>query len=418
MGSTIAVPSLDAFTRQREASVAIELAPVSEGIQAPATRRRAIARTAALLLWLSYLACAAVLVAMLASHGGVPLGDIASIVAFFFFASVGALLTIRLPANAVGWTLSIVGVAAVLHRAIGAYAVIAAAGEPLPGLAFAAWLDSWGWAISFGPAVILLPLVFPNGHLPEGRERRLVWLAIGLFTLGPLAIAFTPGPFLGLPTVENPFGIGPLAGILPGAREPLVLLGVIPIVACAAVPVLRFRRAEAEERHQLKWFAFAVVALAVSVLVNAVLENALVVIVAVCVALVPLAVGVAILRYRLYDIDVIINRTLVWVPLTAILGGVYAALVSLLQRAFVNVTGDRSDAAIVISTLLLAGMFTPFRRVLDGVVDMRFRVAPQSGAGAREPAGSLLDDPDLVRQVEIVAERVAREVVRSERRGD
>jgi hypothetical protein len=398
-------------------SVATELAPVSEAIQAPAARRRTIARAAAVFLWLGFLASAASIVVMLASHGGVPIGDVASLIAFFVFATVGVVLAVRLPGNAVGWILAIVGVAAAAHRALGAYVTIAAAGEPLAGVAIAAWLDSWSWAISFGPAVILLPLVFPSGHLPIDRERALLWIATAIFALGPLAIAFTPGPFFSLPSVNNPFGIEPLGPLLRAVDAPLVLLSVIPIVACAAVPVQRFRRAEADERHQLKWFAFAVVALATSTLANAVVDDALTVVVAICVALVPMAIGLAILRYRLYDIDVIINRTLVWVPLTALLGGLYAALVSLLQRVFVNLTGDRSDGAIIITTLVLAGLFTPARKVLDGIVDRRFRTTSPSGPPHDEVRTAVVvDDPLLIDKMERIAERVARDVVRSERR--
>jgi hypothetical protein len=398
-------------------TVATELAPVSEAIQAPAARRRTMARAAATLLWLSFLASAASIVVMLASHDGVPISDVASLAAFFVFATVGVVLAARLPGNAVGWILAIVGVTAAVHRALGVYVTIAATGEPLAGVALAAWLDSWSWAISFGPAVILLPLVFPSGHLPTGRERALLWIATAIFVLGPLAIAFTPGPFFSLPSVDNPFGIAPLGPLLRAVGAPLVLLSVIPIVACAAVPVLRFRRAEADERHQLKWFAFAVVALATSTLANAVVDDVLTVVVAICVALVPMAIGLAILRYRLYDIDVIINRTLVWVPLTALLGGLYAALVSLLQRVFVNVTGDRSDGAIIITTLVLAGLFTPARKVLDGIVDRRFRTTSPSGPPRDEVrTAALVDDPLLIDRMERIAERVARDVVRSERR--
>jgi hypothetical protein len=187
----------------------------------------------------------------------------------------------------------------------------------------------------------------------------------------------------------------------------------VPIVACSAIPVIRFRRAGPDERHQLKWFAFAAILLAVTLLANAFLGDAVAVPLAICVALVPAAIGIAVLRYRLYDIDFLINRTLVWVPLTALLGGLYASLVALLQRVFVNLTGDRSDAAIIITTLLLAGLFTPARRVLDTIVDTRFRVSPP----ATGPTATLLtlDDAALERRVEEIARRVATEVVRTDR---
>ena len=180
------------------------------------------------------------------------------------------------------------------------------------------------------------------------------------------------------------------------------------------MPLVRFRRAAPDERHQLKWFTLAAALLAVVLLANALIGDALAVPLAICVGLVPAAIGIAVLRYRLYDVDFLINRTLVWVPLTALLGGLYASLVALIQRIFVNVTGDRSDAAIIITTLVLAGLFTPARRILDTIVDTRFRVNPP--ALPRSSAAALaLDDAALERRVEEIARRVATEVVRSDR---
>jgi len=360
---------------------------------------------------------AVVILALTGSHGGIQLGDLALTIPFFAWASVGALLAARLPSNAVGWTLAIVGVTALASRTLGVYVAIAASGPPLPGMVLAAWIGSWSWAISLGAAVIILPFVFPEGRLPTGRSRRVIVLMLAIFALGPLGIALTPGPLAGIPAVDNPFGITPFWPFFDAALPLALLLGAVPIVVSAAVPVMRFRRAEADERHQLKWFAFAAVGLVAGLFLNLATGDALIVVVAVAVALVPIAIGVAILRYHLYDIDLIINRTLVWVPLTASLGGLYAALVSLLQRVFVNLTGDRSDAAIVISTLVLAGTFTPARRVLDGIVDKRFRAAsPSAGPTDDVRAAALVDNPVLVDRMERIAERVARDVVRSERR--
>jgi hypothetical protein len=397
-------------------AVATELAPVSEGISGSATRRRGAALVASWLLWLSYVVLAVAILALSASHGGIQVGDLAMTVAFFAWASVGALLAARLPSNAVGWTLAVVGVSALASRAFGVYAEIAASGTPLPWMVLAGWIGSWSWAISLGAALIILPVVFPEGRLPAGRLRGVMWLMVAIFALGPLAIAFTPGPLAGMPATDNPLGIAPLRPFFDAALPLVLLLGAVPIVVSAMVPVLRFRRAQAVEQHQLKWFAFAAVALVVALFANLATDDALVAVVAVAIALVPLAIGVAIRRYRLYDIDLIINRTLVWVPLTAMLGGLYAALVSLLQRVFVNVTGDRSDGAIIISTLVLAGLFTPARKVLDGILDRRFRTTSPSGPPPDEVRRAAVDDPMLVDQMERIAERVARDVVRSERR--
>ena len=189
---------------------------------------------------------------------------------------------------------------------------------------------------------------------------------------------------------------------------------MVPIAICAAIPIARYRRAGTEERAQIKWFAFAAVLLAAVLIVNAFADNAIEVVQAICIALVPAAIGMAVLRYRLYDIDVLINRTLVWVSLTALLGGLYAASVALLQKIFVNLTGDRSDAAIIITTLILAGLFTPARRVLDTIVDTRFRLSPRPVRAGAAPAGGL--DKELTSRIETIAERVARDVLAEERR--
>ncbi len=397
--------------------MATELAPVSGGITGSATGPRGAALVAGWLLWLSYVALAVAILGLSASHGGIQIGDLATTIAFFAWASIGALLAARLPSNAVGWTLAIVGVSALASRALGVYVEIAASGSPLPWTVLAGWIGSWSWAISLGAAVIILPLVFPEGRLPTGRLGRVMWLVLAIFALGPLGIAITPGPIAGMPATENPFGIAPLRPFLDAVLPLVLLLGAVPIVVSATVPVMRFRRAETDQRHQLKWFAFAAVALVVALFANLATDDALIAVVPVAIALVPLAIGVAILRYRLYDIDLIINRTLVWVPLTAMLGGLYAALVSLLQRVFVNLTGDRSDGAIIISTLVLAGLFTPARKVLDGIVDRRFRTSsPSAGPPDIVRTTALVDDPLLVDQMERIAERVARDIVRTERR--
>jgi hypothetical protein len=343
--------------------------------------------------------------------------------AFLAFASMGALLIIRVPRNAVGWTLMVVALAAIANRAISAY-LAAARDVSLPGETLVAWVDSWMWSVSLGTAMIALPVLFPDGHLPAGRLRAWVWAMVALFAIAPIFVALAPGPFAGLPGIDNPVGLAVLQPVAVAGREVLPLLGIVPIVTCALIPLARYRRAGSVERAQLRWFACAAALLAVLLLANAFTDDALQIPLAVAIGLVPAAIGVAILRYHLYEIDVLISRTLVWVPLTALLGGGYAALVALLQRVFVNLTGDRSDAAVIISTLVLASLFTPVRRVLDSVVDARFRsVRPATAAasaptpadqGAAQPALGLAD-PALTRQIELIAKRVVRQALRDER---
>lgn len=366
--------------------------------------------------WVLYLLLGIATLAIEGANGRATWTDLADGLAFLAFASMGVRLATYVPSNAVGWTLLVVALAAIAERAVGGYVEGVALGASMPVIALVGWIQTWIWAISVGAAMIVLPSVFPDGHLPPGRLRAWVRLMIALFAIAPVFSAFAPGPLPNLPSIENPIGLaflGPIAG--PG-RELLPLLGVPAIMSCAAIPAIRFRWAGPVERAQIKWFAFAVGLLTTVLFANVLTGGALEIPLAVAIALVPAAIGVAILRYHLYDIDLIINRTLVWVPLTALLGGGYAALVALLQRVFINITGDKSDAAIIISTLVLASLFTPVRRVLDSIVDSRFRVSSAARTSvATTGAAALVDDAELTRRIEDIAERVAREVVAEER---
>ncbi|HEY6057779.1 MAG TPA: hypothetical protein VIV06_07090 [Candidatus Limnocylindrales bacterium] len=361
-----------------------------------------------------YAACAIGALTLHIQRLGPALEDFADLSVFLMYVVVGGFIAARRPGNPVGWLLSVVGVGAVFSRLAAEYTATAASGAHLPIVAFVAWLDVWVWSVSLGSGLILLPLLFPTGRLPSPGWRLVGGAAIAVFAI-PIALsALAPGPFASLPSLSNPLGLEPLRPLTQAAGSGLVAAVALAAIVCAAAPIARFRHAPIEERQQLKWFAFAAGLLVVALFVNVAIGDWTYVLLAVSLALVPIAVGIAILRYRLYGIDVIINRTLVWVPLTGILGGLYAGLVALLQRVFVNLTGDRSDAAVIITTLVLAGSFTPIRRVLDTVVDRRFRSAPGPGPAHALTLGpaTLLDDAEVVRRIETIAERVALEVNR------
>jgi hypothetical protein len=150
---------------------------------------------------------------------------------------------------------------------------------------------------------------------------------------------------------------------------------------CTVSVILRFRSANGQERQQIKWFAYAaglaIVQFALTIVIafvpTSVPQDVADILLVLSVAAFPIAAGIAILRYRLYDIDLLINRTLVYVPLTAILAGVYSASIALFQKLFVAVTQEQSDAAVVITTLILASSFTPIKNGLQGAVDKRFK---------------------------------------------
>ncbi len=173
--------------------------------------------------------------------------------------------------------------------------------------------------------------------------------------------------------------------------------------------VVRYRRGTPMERQQGRWFvaAVALAALPLSVSFTPPFGGpATLLIASFGLLLVPVAVGIAVTRYRLYEIDRLINRTLVYVPLTALVAGLYAGIVALLQRVFQSVTGDTSDAAIVISTLILASVFTPMRKWLEGIVDRRFKAAPATVAPAI--GANDVGSPEWEGRVAAIALRVVR----------
>jgi hypothetical protein len=266
-------------------------------------------------------------------------------------------------------------------------------------------------------AVLLgyVPLLFPDGHLLSRRWRPVAWL-IGLALAGSVAaIAVQPN-------------VGGAGSMVPYPFEPPLDAAVVDVVYWAAslgMAVgfalaiaslwLRWRRSSGVEREQLKWLAWAggLVLLAIPIsLLPLRLAQALFIF---AVATVPLAVGIAILRYRLYDIDAVISRTLVFGALTAILAGLFAGLQRLFQTVFVSATGNESDAALVITTLVLATLFAPLKRSLEKIVESRFREPATVDSGATTPEQSpgqavpATADSDL----EAILRRVVRDEIRA-----
>jgi hypothetical protein len=257
------------------------------------------------------------------------------------------------------------------------YALFARPGA-LPGAEVAAWFATW----TFLPALFCIPvylfLLFPDGRPVSRRWRPVAWLAgVGLLAT-TLGNALSPGRLAQPPfeSVENPAGIdaiGRWIDVVVGFGFWLTLASIL----LAGVSLFyRFRRARGPERQQLKWFAgSAVLFVATSVaytVLPGVPEQAGQIVTLFAFAGIPVAVGVAILKHRLYDIDVIINRTLVYVTLTATLAATYLGGVVLLQGAFRALTGQKSQLAIVASTLLIAALFVPLRRRVQAFIDRRF----------------------------------------------
>jgi hypothetical protein len=245
-----------------------------------------------------------------------------------------------------------------------------------------AWLGFW---ISMpGTAVIalFLPLLFPDGRLPSRRWRPVAWAAGVLAVIAVLDTMFKPASYPGFALVRNPLGIYEWDGLFQFLDVSTDIVFFLLIALTAAALFERMRRAGPEERLQIRWFVFAGCIVILGFLLTrcttsfpASRRQSLVLTVAAVTAL-PAAVGIAILRYRLYEIDLIINRTLVYGLLTAVLAGLYTGALALFQRLFVAITGQGSDLAIVMTLFVLATVFTPIKTSLQSAVDARLRTAP------------------------------------------
>jgi hypothetical protein len=292
------------------------------------------------------------------------------------FAGLGALIASRHPDNAIGWLFLGAAVSAGVGYLAGAYAdhwVDSGDGPALVGKTAAAYSSlSWfPWILV--PSTFLL-LLFPDGHLLSRRWRPVAWCAAAGIGLGFVTQGLRPGPLEDYPQVTNPYGVDGLGiDLLSGVA---VLLIVVGIAGSSASLIIRFRRARGEQRQQMKWIAFAGAVAGVCVMVFTVLydvvgedvANAGIMSGVLCL---PLAAGLAILRYRLYDIDVVINRTLVYGALSATLAAVYLGSVLLLQLLLNGVTGD-SGLAVAASTLGVAALVRPARARIQATVDRRF----------------------------------------------
>jgi len=300
-------------------------------------------------------------------------GESLSTLSYMAFLVVGCLLVARRPGNIIGWIFTAVGL---LTMAAGLAETYARYGHAHPGSLpaplLAAWVFNWIWYPTTMLTLVFPLLLFPTGRSLSPRWRLVVWLAVGI-TAAYTVLGALSG-LLKLPsgrTVANPIGVagvrvdtGPLNAVLTG-------LALLSLIAAVVSLVLRFWRSQGVERQQLKWFTYAgalvLLAPVMPILVPS-LENAPYVVV---IAL-PVAVGVAILRYRLYEIDRLINRTLVYGLLTALLGGIYAGLVLVLGQLFGGLRAEPPTWAVAGATLAVAALFQPARRRIQGLVDRRF----------------------------------------------
>ena len=320
------------------------------------------------------------------------------------YATVGALVAARRPRNAIGWIFCVIGLALALVAASSGYAdhTLYGDGGGLPGGELAAWLSEWLAILTVFAAPCFLFLLFPDGRPPSRRWRPLLWLLAAAAAAAFLAEAFSPGAVseFSYPGLENPVAVEGTAGeVLGWIRDQGDGVAIVASLLSIAAMVVRFRRSQGLERLQLKWVAYAAAVTAASFGVSFVLPDAVPGVVNDGVfflgiagfAAIPVAAGIAILRYRLYEIDRIVNRTLVYAALTASLIAAYLGGILLLQQIFRPLT-EGSDLAIAGSTLAVAALFRPLRSRIQAVVDRRFYRRRYDAARTLEAFGARLRD--------------------------
>jgi hypothetical protein len=351
-----------------------------------------------------------VLVALNSSHPEVRIPEpwLAHTVCAVAFSSVGAVAGSRRPENPIGWLFCAIGIFAAIVLLSSEYAAYALLAQPnsLPGALAMVWIRAWVWVPYVGLFVLLF-LVFPDGW---PRSRALWWftsLVLFVIAYGTVLAAFSPGPIDAIGgAVDNPLGMESLRGVGTNSAVGPVesVLYVLGIVAAASL-FARMRRARGVERQQLKWFAYATVVLVGGAVLDFTISEWTgvrwlgeigFVLTLVGLAGLPIAIGIAVLRYRLYNIDRIINRTLVYGALTATLLALYFGVIVLLQRVFVVLTGEKSTIAVVASTLLIAALFNPLRRRIQSFIDRSFYRRKYDAAKTLEKFSmKLRDETDL-----------------------
>jgi hypothetical protein len=315
--------------------------------------------------------------------------DVAWLVAF---AGVGAFVSSHRPDNPVGWLLGALPALLVLNflgESYYWYAAERSAGDPGTLAELGAWVANTSWVPAVIVVLVLLPLLFPTGRPPTPRWRVVAWTGVAAGVLLLAASAVNEGPLENYPWIDNPLGVADVPAVVDAAG---LALWFGSALAAAASLVVRFRRSHGVERQQLKWFTAAgsvlVFAFALSFSLAGVIgDDASWAIIATAFLALALAVGISVLRYRLYDIDVVINRALVYGALTATLAATYLVVVLLVGLAV-----GRSGFAVAVSTLAVAGLFGPARSRIQAAVDRRFYRRRYDAARTLEAFGTRLRD--------------------------
>jgi uncharacterized membrane protein YhdT len=311
---------------------------------------------------------------------------------FLVFSLVGALIASRRPENPIGWLCLVDGLLWTTTGMLDYYIVYGMASPgsvPFP-VGLAGGVNHWLWVPTVGLLGTYVFLLFPDGRLPSRRWRPLAWLSGVVIASGSLGFMLSPGP-LDMPRgIRNPFGLEAAPWVAVAAYATLPLLPLC-MLASALSLMMRYRRSRGDVRQQIKWIAFAASLVALTYLIAIVAQfihpseiwlaaglplwlDLIEYAALLSITSVPIAIGFAVLKYRLYDIDLIINRTLVYGSLTGALALVYFGGVTVTQALFRNITGQEQlpQLVIVASTLVIAALFNPLRRRIQSFIDRSF----------------------------------------------
>jgi hypothetical protein len=320
------------------------------------------------------------------------------------FSVVGVMIATRRPGNAIGWLLLGIGLAwGVANSTYSDYGLLLHPGS-LPFAAEVAAIAGSFWVPPIGLSGTFLILLFPDGHLLSPRWRWVGWLSVFAIVVGTVSLTFAPGKMggYGYPDTTNPLGISSLPTVISIAQAAIILIPVCMALSAASL-VLRYRRSRGAERMQMKWLVAAAAAVAT---IYAVVEplsialtlhsatpgwlTALQYVALFSFFLVPVAIGFAVLRYRLFEIDVIIQKTLVYATLVAILATLYLGGIAGLGWIARTATGQSGAVAVTLSTLAVAAAFQPLRTRIQHAVDRRFYRAKYDAAETLEEFSSQL----------------------------
>jgi hypothetical protein len=326
--------------------------------------------------------------------------------------TVGAILAILRPGNPIGWLFIVCGLGftlGIFSTEYVGWAIDPASG--LPAAQLVDWMGTWTGTMALGLAIVFLPLLFPDGHPPGPRWRIFAWVAGVAFVVATVASAIQPSgtPLYG-GRLPNPFGVSGPMGEIAGIVNQVPVMLVLGVLSIASL-VLRFRGSRGIERQQLKWFLLSVGALLVTAIVGIATQvEAVWYGVMLAFAALPVSAGIAVLRYRLYEIDRIISRTIGYGVVTATLALVFVGAVLGLQAILAQFTGGNT-VAVAASTLVVAALFQPLRRRIQSTVDRRFDRARYDGERTLATFAARLRDQVELEAIEAELDGVVRQTV-------